>query len=188
MGRNEEEAASLFSTVPSDRTRRLKQLEFHLFTTEDIFYCESGQSNVFPFIHRSSPSIPSHMPYCRFNYKTFTQEKNSLHNSSQHSHFMYFLLKDFTLYFLSNCIYETKKSKHNQNWLFWLLDKAAAIFSQEKTETMWVFQLDCDLLSQLNVTVLTTGILSKVRTVDSVSTNKQNNVTWWYNFNISNHH
>lgn len=68
MGRNEEETTRPFSTVPSDRTR-LKQLELHLVTAEDIFYCESGQRlndstrfNIFPFIHRSSPAIPSHKP------------------------------------------------------------------------------------------------------------------------------
>lgn len=82
-----------------------------------------------------------------------------------------------------------KQQKHKQNWLFWLLDQAAAIFCHEKTKTIQVFQLDCDLLlSQLNVTVLTTGILSKVRTMDSLSTNKQKFVTCQYNFNISNHH
>lgn len=43
-------------TVPSDRTRRLKLLEFHLVATEGIFYCESGKTlndskrfNVFAF-------------------------------------------------------------------------------------------------------------------------------------------
>lgn len=81
-----------------------------------FFYCESAQRlndsmkfNVFTFIHRSSPGIPSRKPDCRFNYKTFSQEKNSLHNSSQYSDFMYFLHKDFTQYFISNCIYETIK-------------------------------------------------------------------------------
>lgn len=40
---------------------------------------------------------------------SYRKKFHYIHNSSQHSRFTYFLLKDFTLYFISNCIYETKK-------------------------------------------------------------------------------